>query len=127
MSQSRSSVLSLRARSLRSAPTLSEALLWSRLSGRRLGVGFRRQVPVSRYIADFLAPSVKLVVEVDGGCHTEPSRQRLDARRDREFRRLGYTVVRVGACEVLRDVGSVVGVVREAVLAASAVSGAPAS
>ena len=49
------------------APTRSEARLWSALSGRQLGVAFRRQVPLAnRYIADFLAPTVKLVIEVDG-------------------------------------------------------------
>jgi len=52
---------------MRAAPTTTESLLWAELSGSKLGVGFRRQVPLGRYIADFLAPSDKLIVEVDGG------------------------------------------------------------
>jgi hypothetical protein len=39
---------------MRLAPTGSEQLLWQAIRGRRLGVQFRRQVPLGgRYIADF--------------------------------------------------------------------------
>jgi very-short-patch-repair endonuclease len=34
-----------------------------------LGVQFRHQVVLGRYVADFLAAEVGLVVEVDGGYH----------------------------------------------------------
>ncbi|RYZ01020.1 MAG: DUF559 domain-containing protein [Myxococcales bacterium] len=71
------------------------------LQRRQLGVVFRRQVVVlGRYIADFLAPSVKLIVEVDGGYHAR--RGAADARRDEALRRAGYRVVRVPAELVLR-------------------------
>jgi very-short-patch-repair endonuclease len=59
------------------------------------GVAFRRQVPIDRYIADFLAPAVGLVVEVDGAGHS--LRRSADARRDRVLQRLGYRVLRVDA------------------------------
>ncbi|MBK9002254.1 MAG: DUF559 domain-containing protein [Myxococcales bacterium] len=52
-----------RAREMRFALTDTEEMLWRELRGGRLGVAFRRQVPVGRYVVDFLAPSVKLVVE----------------------------------------------------------------
>ncbi len=43
---------------MRASLTPSEALLWARIRGRRLGVVFRRQVPLlGRLIADFLAPA----------------------------------------------------------------------
>jgi very-short-patch-repair endonuclease len=59
-------------------------------------VRFRRQVVLlDRYIVDFYAPSLRLVVEVDGGYHR--LRKTADARRDRELRRAGYTVLRVRA------------------------------
>jgi len=82
------------------APTLTESIMWQVLSGSRLGVGFRRQVPIGRHIADFLAPSRKLVVEVDGGVHGTPAGARAHARRDRYFARLGYRVVRLPAAMV---------------------------
>jgi len=94
------------ARGHRLAPTESEARLWEALRGERLGVRFRRQAVIERYIADFFAPSVGLVVEVDGGCHQ--SRRASDARRDRWMRRQGYTVVRVTAGEVMRNTARVV-------------------
>jgi very-short-patch-repair endonuclease len=86
---------------MRQAPTWSEAALWRLISGRKLGVAFRRQVPLGRYIADFVAPSHRLVVEVDGPRHK--SRSRADARRDRVLRRLGYRVLRLEAQLVVQQ------------------------
>jgi very-short-patch-repair endonuclease len=68
--QARSNLLVSRARHMLHAPTASEEALWQVLRGGALGVAFKRQVPLGdRYIADFFAPSVGLVVEVDGGVH----------------------------------------------------------
>ena len=92
---------------MRHAPTTSEALLFEQLRGGKLGVTFRRQVPLAeRYIADFYASEIKLVVEVDGGYHAE--RVRADARRDRALAKLGCTVFRLSAAEVMADLSAVV-------------------
>jgi len=101
----------------RAAPTFSELALWQQLSGSKLGVGFRRQYPVGQFIADFAAPSVKLVVEVDGGYHGLSQVVRADARRDSVMARLGWRVVRVSAEQVLGDVAGVVAVIRAALAA----------
>ncbi len=94
--------LAARAHGLRATPTVSEARVWLAVSGNKLGVAFRRQVPVGhRFIVDFLAPSLKLVVEVDGSAHEH--RRRADARRDEKLRRLGYRVLRLEAQAVMRD------------------------
>ena len=69
VSRSRAQLLAGRAAVFRSSPSISEARLWQSLSGSQLGVGFRRQVVIGRYVADFVAPSVRLIVEVDGGYH----------------------------------------------------------
>ncbi|MBK7578932.1 MAG: DUF559 domain-containing protein [Myxococcales bacterium] len=95
-----------RAREMRSAMTETEEILWHELSGGRLGVAFRRQVPIGRYVADFAALSVKLVVEVDGGYHS--LRGAADARRDRDLARWGFRVLHVGADEVRAEVDRVV-------------------
>ena len=80
---------------MRSALTPSEQRLWLALRGGALGVWFRRQAPLGRFIGDFVAVSARLVVEVDGGYH---ARQRAaDARRDRALQRLGYRVLRLEA------------------------------
>jgi len=68
----RSALIEERARALRASPTPSEQLLWAHIRGRRLGVVFRRQLPLlGRFIADFLAPAQRLVIEIDGGYHAE--------------------------------------------------------
>ncbi len=105
--------LEQRAWANRRAMTPSELRLWSALKGRQLGVQFRRQVPLAgRYIADFCAPSVCLVVEVDGAYHE--GRQRADARRDAVLRGLGYRVLRVDAECVMRSLAVAVARVRAA-------------
>jgi len=98
----------------RRAMTPSELRLWSALRARQSGVLFRREVPLAgRYIVDFCAPSLRLVVEVDGACHA--LRPRADARRDAELRGLGYRVIRVAAEAVMGDLAAVVTLVRAAV------------
>jgi very-short-patch-repair endonuclease len=92
---------------MRHAPTLSEAKLFEAVRGGRLGVSFRRQVPLAgRFIADLYASEVRLVVEVDGRYHAE--RARADARRDRAFGRLGIHVLRLDAELVMRDLDAAV-------------------
>ena len=58
------------ARLTRLGATPSEAALWRELRGGRLGVVFRRQVPLlGRYVADFCASAACVVVDVDGPWH----------------------------------------------------------
>lgn len=110
---SRAALLDERARGLRASLTPSEALLWARLRGRRLGVVFRRQVPLlCRFIADFLAPAERLVIEVDGGHHAEQARA--DAHRDAVLGRAGYRVLRLDAALVIGDIEATVACVRAA-------------
>jgi very-short-patch-repair endonuclease len=88
--------------------------LSTRLRGGRLGVAFRRQVPLlGRYIADLFAAEVGLVVEIDGGYHA--ARGRADAKRDRALGRAGYRVVRVSAESVMREIDVAVERVRAAI------------
>ena len=109
----RSAVLELRARQMRHAMAASEAALWSCLKARQLGVVFHRQVPVvGRFIADFLAPSRRVIVEVDGGYHAH--RAAADARRDRALARAGYRVLRLEASLVLGSLPEAVARVRAA-------------
>ncbi|HKO52554.1 MAG TPA: DUF559 domain-containing protein [Polyangiaceae bacterium] len=109
----RVALLDERARAMRASLTPSEALLWARIRGRRLGPVFRRQVPLlGRYIADFLAPAERLVIEVDGRHHAE--RARADARRDRALARAGYRVLRLEAALVIGDIEAAVSRVRAA-------------
>lgn len=112
LSSSRKALLEARARQMRLAPTLSELKLWSAIRGQRLGVGFRRQVVIGECIVDFLAPAVRLVVEVDGWYHTR--RQRADARRDALLTQLGFRVLRLDSELVMRNLTAALARVLEA-------------
>ena len=98
---------------MRASGTASEERLWKCLVSSKLGVPFRRQYVIGGRIVDFAAPSIRLVVEVDGGSHA--GREAADARRERELERCGYVVVRVEAREVMTDLAAVVRRVRAAV------------
>ena len=111
MRNSRVHILEERARQMRRAPTTSEERLFEALRGGRLGVSFRRQVPLAgRFVADLYASTVRLVVEVDGLCHAE--RVKADARRDGVLGRGGYHVLRVEAGLVMNDLPAAVERVR---------------
>ena len=111
------SLLAERAQLMRHNMTETEQTLWRQLSGSRLDVSFRRQVPVGRYIADFLAPAAMLVVEVDGGYHSQ--RVVADARRSRVLERLGYRVLRLDAELVAHQLALAVEAIRGALVNAS--------
>ena len=104
-------VIDARATLMRHAPTRSEEILFRALSGKKLGVLFRRQVRVGKYVADFAARVVRLAVEVDGASHF--GRERADERRDRAFERAGWRVLRLDAEVVERDVAVAVERIRE--------------
>jgi very-short-patch-repair endonuclease len=101
---------------MRRDPTASERALWAALRSSQLGVGFRRQALVAGCIVDFLAPSRRLVVEVDGGYHRSPAQRRSDARRDRVLERAAYNVLRLPAELVLSNLPAAVQLVRLALL-----------
>jgi very-short-patch-repair endonuclease len=81
--------------------TVAERKLWYMLRDRRFaGAKFRRQVPLGRYVADFLSFERRLVVEVDGSQHAE---SRSDPARDAWFRAEGFAVVRFWNNDVLTN------------------------
>jgi very-short-patch-repair endonuclease len=94
----------------------AEAALWAAIRSKQLGVVFRRQVPLlGRFIADFYAPALRLVVEVDGSWHR--GRESADAARDRKLRHAGYRVLRLRAELVMRELTAAVERVRLAIRA----------
>jgi very-short-patch-repair endonuclease len=98
-----------RAKQLRRAMTRAETLLWRHLKAHRLAaLGFRRQSPMGNYIADFVAHSRKLIVEVDGESHDFEERIRHDGRRDEWFASRGYRVLRFTNDDVMKNLEGVV-------------------
>ena len=99
------------ARKLPQQPTDGETLLWRRLRYRQIdGSKFRRQAPIGRYVVDFVCPSARLVVEVDGGQHAE--RRERDAERTQWLASQGYRVVRFWNNEVMGNIDGVLTQIR---------------
>ena len=94
-----------RARSLRRALTPAEFALWTRLRGRQLG-GFKfvRQEPIDRYYVDFVCRERRLIIELDGGQHSERAE---DGQRDRKLRAFGYRVMRIWNNDVIENLDGV--------------------
>jgi hypothetical protein len=54
--------------------TEAERRLWQILRSHQMkGYKFRRQMPIGRYIADFVCHEARLIVEIDGGQHDRSS------------------------------------------------------
>jgi very-short-patch-repair endonuclease len=76
------------------------------ISGHCTELAFRRQLVIGSFIVDFACTKVRLAVEVDGPYHE--ARARLDARRDRALRELGWAVLRIQDHLVFKDLDAVV-------------------
>lgn len=94
------------ARQMRHEPTPAEELLWRYLRDRRLiGVKFRRQVPLERFIVDFYSSQEWLIVEVDGEYHQHTGEE--DVIRQEYLESLGLRVVRVSNDDVIKNLEGV--------------------
>ncbi|MCA3718405.1 MAG: endonuclease domain-containing protein [Brevundimonas sp.] len=100
------------ARRLRREMTPPEARLWLALRGNRLGVKFRRQHPIGRYVLDFYCAELKLAVEVDGRGHEHPDQMRQDRARTGWLATQGVQVVRLAAEDVRTELEGVMGYLR---------------
>ena len=93
------------ARDLRNNLTEAEKYLWYVLRLNNLGVKFRRQAVIGRYIVDFVCFEKKLIIEVDGGQHAESQK---DQARDQWLMGQGLKILRCWNHDVLRNRDGVV-------------------
>ncbi len=94
------------ARNLRKQDVPAETFLWKALRNRALGgFKFRRQHPISRYIADFACVECQLVVELDGISHL--SAKAADDERTQFISGEGWQVIRFWNNEVFDDLDPV--------------------
>jgi len=96
------------AKSMRRVMTEAELKLWNELRAHRLmGLGFRRQVPIGPYVADFVCSAHNLIVEVDGSQHGEAENVARDQARTAYLEGRGWTILRFWNDDVLRDIDGV--------------------
>ena len=106
-----------RVRRFRVEGTEAEATLWQLLRNRKLiGCKFRRQVPIGRYIADFYCHERKLIVELDGGIHSEPDQQAHDRSRVEFLFSQGLRILRLSNEEALGSPEKVLDRIRTALI-----------
>jgi very-short-patch-repair endonuclease len=104
-------------RRLRVEQTEAEAVLWQLLRNRKLiGCKFRRQVPVGRYVADFYCHERKLIVELDGGVHSDPDQQAHDRNRDTFLLAQGLRILRFSNEEALGPLERILDQIRKALI-----------
>jgi very-short-patch-repair endonuclease len=69
------------------------------------GYQFRRQVPIGRYIADFVCHEARLIVEIDGGQHDRLAPR--EAERSGFLQNQGHRILRFWNNEVLANLDGV--------------------
>ena len=98
------------ANNLRKQMTKAEACLWKYALRARMrrGYQFRRQRPVSNYIADFMCMELKLIIEVDGFTHQHDEVIAKDEIRQRNLEDAGFIIIRFEDDIVLNHINTVI-------------------
>jgi very-short-patch-repair endonuclease len=84
----------------------AEKLLWRYvLSRNQMGVKFKRQRPIDKFIVDFFSEEINLIIEIDGSSHLHKGNY--DKHRQNKLEDLGYSVLRLNEGEVLESLDEV--------------------
>ena len=89
-------------------PTEAERYLWEYLRAENIGARFKRQHIIDKYIVDFVCLDSNLVIEVDGGYHSEPEQMRYDENRTIRLNHLGFKVLRYQNDDIQSDIDSII-------------------
>ena len=100
-----------KAKELRNNMTASELILWGYLKDSPYGHKFRRQHPISNYVADFYCHSLKLIIEVDGSVHESDINQQSDAERQLDLESKGICFLRFTNNEIEKHLENVVQII----------------
>ncbi len=104
------------ARDMRKSPTVAEEKLWQSLRAKRLhNIKFRRQHRIQQFIVDFYAPTINLVIEVDGESHEQ--QVEYDEMRTAYLEYLGLTVLRFKNEDAIQHIEGVLEIIGEYIIA----------
>ncbi len=95
-----------KARYLRKEKTKAEKFFWEAVRDNQLGVKFRRQHPIDRFIIDFYAPKINLAIELDGVNHI--NNKVYDSTRTEFLNSKNITVLRFWNTEVEHNLQGVI-------------------
>ena len=100
-----------KARELRKKLTLPEQTFWLRLKENFPEYKFRRQHPISIYIADFYCHKLKLAIEIDGPIHYPDEVKLNDKKRQNDLGDLNLTVIRFTNDQVKNEIENVIEII----------------
>ena len=78
-----------------------------------MGIDFLRQHIIGDYIADFASRHGGLIIEVDGGYHSERQQQEDDDLREQALNQMGFHAMRFSNEEVLFNIDNVLQQIEE--------------
>jgi len=96
------------AKKMRHTSTDAEKKLWSYLRRNMLSYKIRRQHQIGKYIVDFVCLEKRLIIECDGGQHTEEN----DKVRSDFLIGEGYTILRFWNNDILTNITGVLTVIK---------------
>lgn len=103
-----------KAKKLRNEMTEVEMLMWEKLRSNRFhGYKFRRQHPISIYVADFYCHQFNLIIEVDGEYHNETNQLNRDEERTKDLNFQGMKILRFTNDEIKNDINAVLKKIKE--------------
>ena len=101
----------MQAKILRKRMTKSEKVLWQELRSKKLGIKFRRQMPLVfenyHFVADFYCADKRLIIEIDGDIHNDIEVKGYDEFREDILIQSGYKVIRFKNNEVINNLKNV--------------------
>ena len=101
------------ARENRKNMTLSETVLWEQLRQLPSTFHFRRQHIIGDFIVDFVCLEQSLIIEVDGGYHSEPRQIEDDIFRTEKLNKYGFTVLRFKNEQITDNINEVMRIIKE--------------
>lgn len=104
-----------KAKKMRNNPTEAELLLWKYLRRNGLKEHFRQQHPICGYIPDFVCLRLRLIIEIDGGYHSEGEQQEQDKIRQDYLEKEGFSFLRFTNEEVLYDTDETIGIIKDTI------------
>ena len=102
--------LKMKAQNMRDNPTKAEKLLWKAINKKQLGIKFRNQHIIDRFIVDFYAIKIGLAIEVDGDIHDLQIAR--DIERDNILNNLGVNILRLKNESIITNLDNVISIIK---------------
>jgi acetylglutamate kinase len=110
-----SSFVFQKAEELRKNMTSAESIIWKHIHINPWKLKFRRQHPISNFIADFYCHAIKLVIEIDGDIHDVEEVKQYDQAREQSIKEFGLRIIRFKNEEVFNNANAVLAKIDETI------------